>query len=223
VTTTDTLILEPGKRLELLVYGPPSGTYRLRAEPFDTGPEGDAYPGQLLATVRSSGARVSEIPLPAAFPPVPDLRERVIDERRTMVFADTANPNQFTINGKPFNANCIDTIVDLGSIEEWTIENTAREAHVFHIHQLDFQVVEVNGVPQPFVGYQDVATLPAAADDDTPSVVKVIIPFDNPVIVGKFVYHCHIIQHEDQGMMANVFVRQPGVIEPDQPLCQPQD
>jgi FtsP/CotA-like multicopper oxidase with cupredoxin domain len=69
------------------------------------------------------------------------------------------------IGGKPFNPNCIDTIVDLGSIEEWTIRNTAQEAHVLHIHQLDFQVVEVNGVAQPFVGYQDVATLPAAADE----------------------------------------------------------
>ncbi len=223
VTTSDTLILPPGSRVELLIYGPPSGTYTLRAEPFDTGPTGDNYPGQLLATVRSSGARVAEIPLPTRFPPLADLSQGRIDSRRTITFADTANPNQFTIDGKPFNPNCIDTIVDLGSIEEWTIRNTAQEAHVFHIHQLDFQVVEVNGVAQPFVGYHDVVTLPAAVDDDTPSVVKVIIPFDDPVIAGKFVYHCHIIQHEDQGMMASIFVRQPGVIEPDQPLCQPQE
>jgi FtsP/CotA-like multicopper oxidase with cupredoxin domain len=223
VITTDTLILPPGKRLELLIYGPNGGTYQLRAAPFDTGPAGDAYPGQLLATVQSSGTPVVEIPLPTSFPPLTDLSQGPITGQRTIVFADTANPNQFTINGKPYNPNCIDTIVDLGDIEQWTIQNTAQEAHVFHIHQLDFQVTAVNGESVPFTGYQDVVTLPPAADDDTPSEVTVIIPFDNPVIVGKFVYHCHIIQHEDQGMMATIFVRQPGGPPPDDPLCQPNE
>jgi FtsP/CotA-like multicopper oxidase with cupredoxin domain len=222
VVTTDTLILPPGKRLEMLVYGPRSGTYRLQAAPFNTGPDGDQYPGQLLATVVSTGASVAEIPLPTSFPPLTDLSQGRIDKRRPIVFADTANPNQFTVNGKPFNPNCIDTIVNLGAIEEWTIQNTAQEAHVFHIHQLDFQVTEINGQPVPFTGYQDVVTLPPAADDNTPSVVKVIIPFTDPVIVGKFVYHCHIIQHEDQGMMASLYVQQPGGPPPDEPLCQPE-
>jgi FtsP/CotA-like multicopper oxidase with cupredoxin domain len=222
VVTADTLLLPPGGRIEALVYGPKSGTYQLQAASFDTGPDGDQYPGQLLATVTSSGTPVAQIPLPSTFPPLTDLSKGRIDKQRTIVFADTANPNQFTVNGKPFNPNCIDTIVNLGDIEEWTIQNTAQEAHVFHIHQLDFQVVEVNGEAKPFTGYQDVVTLPPAADDDTPSVVKVIIPFTDPVIVGKFVYHCHIIQHEDQGMMAVIYVQQPGGPPPDDPLCQPE-
>jgi suppressor of ftsI len=221
VVQADTLILPPGKRLEVLIYGPKPGTYRLQAAAFDTGPAGDQYPGQLLATVASSGSPADELPLPTNFPPLADLSNGKIDNQRTIVFADTANPNQFTVNGKPFNANCIDTIVTLGDIEEWTIQNTAQEAHVFHIHQLDFQVVEVNGQPVPFTGYQDVVTLPAASSPDSPSVVKVIIPFTDPVIVGKFVYHCHIIQHEDQGMMASIFVQQPGGPPPPDPLCQP--
>lgn len=219
VITTDTLVLPPGKRLEVLVYGPPSGKYKLQAEAFNTGPAGDEYPAQLMATVVSQGPQVTPIPLPSSFPPVNDLRNGPITGQRTIVFADTANPNEFIINGKPFNANCLDTVVKLGDIEEWTIQNTAQEAHVFHIHQLDFQVIEINGKPVPFTGYQDVVTLPSATD--TPSVVKVIIPFDNPVIVGKFVYHCHIIQHEDQGMMASIFVQKPGAPPPDEPLCQP--
>ena len=110
----------------------------------------------------------------------------------------------------------------LGDIEEWTIVNTAEEAHVFHIHQLDFQVTEIDGVTKPFTGYQDVVTLPPATDDG-PSMVTVIIPFTNPVIVGKFVYHCHIIQHEDQGMMATILVQESGAPPPDQPLCQPEE
>ena len=51
--------------------------------------------------------------------------------------------------------------------------------------------------------------------------MKVIIPFTDPVIVGKFVYHCHIIQHEDQGMMATIYVQGPGAPPPNEPLCQP--
>ena len=108
----------------------------------------------------------------------------------------------------------------LGDVEEWTIQNTAQEAHVFHIHQLDFQVTEVNGTPQPFLGYHDVVTLPAAASEVDPSVVKVVIPFTDPVILGEFVYHCHIIQHEDQGMMANILVIDPNAPPPSITMCQ---
>ena len=219
VTTTDTLVIPPGGRVEALVYGPAAGSYQLQAADFDTGPDGDSYPGQLLATVVSQGTPVSEIPLPTTFPPLTDLSKGTITRQRTVVFADTANPNQFVIDGKPYSPDCIDTVTTLGDIEEWTIQNTAQEAHVFHIHQLDFQVTEVDGVAKPFTGYQDVVTLPPATDEA--SVVKVIIPFTNPVIVGKFVYHCHIIQHEDQGMMATILVQRPGDPPPDQPLCQP--
>lgn len=212
---TDTLLLPPGKRLEVLVYGPARpGTYVLRAAAFDTGPAGDSYPAQRLASVRSSGEAVPPIPIPSTFPAVPDLRNRLIDRARTIVFADTANPNQFVIDGKPYNHDCVDTVVILGEVEQWTIQNTATEAHVFHIHQLDFQVTAIDGVEQPFTGYQDTVNLPAAADEDHPSSVTTIIPFDDPVIVGEFVYHCHIVQHADQGMMANILVVDPAAPPP---------
>jgi len=54
----------------------------------------------------------------------------------------------------------IDTIVNLGDVEEWTIRNESDEMHTFHIHQLDFQVVEVNGQKMSFVGMQDNVNLP---------------------------------------------------------------
>lgn len=222
VITTDTLVMPPGKRFELLIYGPRHGTYKLRTADFNTGPDGDAYPGQLMATVVSQGTEVSPIALPSSFPAVKDLRGEPLTGRRTIVFADSPNPDQFTIGGKQFNPNCVDELVTLGSVEEWTIKNTSQEAHVFHIHQLDFQVTEINGTPQPFTGYQDIVTLPPAPSDDTPSVVKAIIPFDDPVIVGEFVFHCHIIQHEVQGMMASVYVVDPAAPPGDlPPLCQP--
>jgi len=218
---TTRLILPPGKRLELLIFGPPRGTYRLRAEPFNTGPEGDAYPGQTLASVASTGAAVAPIALPASFPVVRDLRDHPIDMARTVTFADTDDPNVFTINGRPYDHHCIDTLVPLGTVEQWTILNTSQEAHVFHIHQIDFQVTAINGVAQPFIGYQDTIDLPPAVDDDTPSSVTAILPFDDPVILGEFVYHCHIVQHADLGMMANILVYDPALPLPPHHLCDP--
>ena len=81
--------------------------------------------------------------------------------------------------------------------------HATQELHVFHIHQTDFQVTERNGVPQPFVGHQDNVNVDfAPTATSPPGQVKVLIDFRDPIIVGKFVYHCHILEHEDGGMMA---------------------
>jgi FtsP/CotA-like multicopper oxidase with cupredoxin domain len=216
------LLLPPSSRSEVLVRGGPAGSSAFRSLDFETGPAGDSYPGVTLATLVSSGDPVDPIPLPAAsaFPPVEDLRTVPNPNPRTIVFSETSDGNTFFINGKTFDENRVDTTVQFGTVEEWTLVNCSQELHVFHIHQLDFQVTEIDGQAVPFTGYQDLVTLPPAPDDDTPSVVKVIIPFDDPVIAGEFVYHCHIIQHEDQGMMATIFVQQPGGPPPSKPLCQ---
>ena len=187
--------------------GPKKGKYKLHAEAFNTGPAGDAYPHQLLATLRSRGHKVDPIPLPSVFPPVTDLSELPLDFTRKVVFNDTDNPDVFVIDHKVYDHDRIDQMVRLGDLEEWTVQNKSQELHVFHIHQTDFQVTEINGVRQPFTGYQDTVTLPIATKKG-PGEIKIRIPFTNPLIVGKFVYHCHIVQHADQGMMANIEVVQ---------------
>jgi FtsP/CotA-like multicopper oxidase with cupredoxin domain len=204
----DELILPPGRRYEVLVRGPRKpGSYKLRTAKFNTGPDGDAYPGQTLATLRVSKTPVAApIPLPATgFPTLDDLSGDPVDVQRTVVFADTPDPNLFIIDGKPYNPGVVATTVQLGDLEEWRIQNTSGEFHVFHIHQGDFQVVSINGVPQPFTGFQDVVNLPYATKAG-PGEVVMRIRFDPPIIVGEYVYHCHIVQHEDQGMMANIVV-----------------
>jgi FtsP/CotA-like multicopper oxidase with cupredoxin domain len=214
---TDELIIPPAARYEVLVRGGKAGKYALTAKAFNTGPAGDNYPAQKLATLVSSGTPVANPrPLPTVFPSPPDLRLVPIDTARTQTFADaddSDNPDeQFTINGKFYDHQAIDTVVTLGNTERWTLLNTSRELHVFHIHQTDFQVISVNGVPQTFTGYQDTVSLPFARKVKgqlIPGEVTVIIPFTNPVMVGKFVYHCHIVQHADQGMMANIEVVPP--------------
>lgn len=207
VTSTNELVIAPGSRYEVLVRGPAApGKYTMTTQAFNTGPNGDNYPAQVMATLSVEGAPVANpIPLPTTFPPVPDLRDLPVDNTRTVVFNDTSDPNVFVIDDQIWDRDRVDQTVMLGSLEEWTIENAAEEFHVFHIHQGDFQVTEINGVPQPLVGYQDVVNLPSATDAG-PSVVKFLLKFDPPIIVGEYVYHCHIVQHEDQGMMANVLV-----------------
>ncbi|HSF58469.1 MAG TPA: multicopper oxidase family protein [Candidatus Binatia bacterium] len=205
IIETRELLIPPASRYEVLVRGPKKGKYRLHAEAFNTGPAGDAYPHQLLATLVSRGHKVDPIPLPSVFPPVTDLSELPLDFTRKVVFNDTDDPDVFVIDHKVYDHDRIDQLVRLGDLEEWTVQNKSQELHVFHIHQTDFQVTEINGVRQPFTGYQDTVTLPIATKKG-PGEIKIRIPFTNPLIVGKFVYHCHIVQHADKGMMANIEV-----------------
>jgi FtsP/CotA-like multicopper oxidase with cupredoxin domain len=86
-------------------------------------------------------------------------------------------------------------------LEEWTIQNQSDELHDFHIHQGGFQLVEINGVPQRLDGYYDTVNLPVRGE------IKIVIPFTDPTSVGKFVYHCHLLSHEDKGMMATIEVQ----------------
>jgi FtsP/CotA-like multicopper oxidase with cupredoxin domain len=149
--------------------------------------------------VRVEGAAVPPLTLPKRLLPVADLRRRITG-RRTIVFSETADGDTLFVDGRTFDPSRTDTRVTLGAIEEWTIRNESGELHDFHIHQTHFQVTEVNGVRQRFDGYQDIVNVPVHG------AVKVIIPFTDPVIVGRFVYHCHLLSHEDKGMMATIEV-----------------
>jgi FtsP/CotA-like multicopper oxidase with cupredoxin domain len=77
--------------------------------------------------------------------------------------------------------------------------------HSFHIHQTAVLVTEINGVSQDEQSLRDTFSVPPAADTE-PSVLKVVIPFTDPVITGRFVYHCHAVDHEDKGMMGIIQV-----------------
>jgi FtsP/CotA-like multicopper oxidase with cupredoxin domain len=199
ITTGDTIRLSPGARAEVLVTAGAPGVYLLRTGAIDTGPEGNQYPGTVMATVRVEGPPTTPVALPPALLPVEDLRGKVTN-RRTIVFSETNDGDTLFINGKTFDPNRTDVRVKLGAIEEWTIRNVGVELHTFHIHQGPFQLVAINGVPQPADDHRDIVDVPIGGE------VKVIIPFTNPLIVGRFVFHCHILSHEDKGMMATIEV-----------------
>jgi len=202
IVATDELFIPPGGRVEVLVQGGERGTHSLRTLAMNTGPAGNQYPGAVLATVRIEGPAAPPRTLPTTLLPVQDLRRRVTGHR-TVVFSEGETPDGgdvFFIDGKTFDPDRIDTRVRLGAVEEWTIRNDSDELHDFHIHQAAFQLVEVNGAPQPLDGYYDTVNVPVRGE------IKIIIPFTDPVMVGKFVYHCHLLSHEDKGMMATIEV-----------------
>jgi len=95
---------------------------------------------------------------------------------------------------------------NVGAVEDWTIENRSGEAHVFHMHQIHFLVMDVNGVPVTNPELQDTVTVPNWPGTGAYPSVTVRMDFRDPNIAGTFVYHCHILDHEDGGMMAKIQV-----------------
>jgi len=106
--------------------------------------------------------------------------------------------------GKCFDG-ALDTCVPYPSVEEWWVVNASSEAHNFHIHQTRFEVLEVRGASSDFT------PIPNVLEDNYPvlagQAIKVRIALNRPEQIGTFVYHCHILQHEDKGMMAAIEVR----------------
>ncbi len=199
VWTVDTLLLGPGERAEVLVQGGLAGEYRFRSLAW--GERGQAQPEFQLATVVTAGDAISPVPLPTAImplsPPLVDLSDAKIDRRREITFTEATHAPYFGIDGKAFDPNRVDQTVTLGATEEWVVRNASDDWHPFHIHVNDFQVMTINGQPQA-PHYKD--TLPVPPNGEV--VVRMRF-LDFP---GKFVYHCHILAHEDAGMMGVVEV-----------------
>jgi suppressor of ftsI len=201
---TDQVLIGPSARFSVLVVGPPAGSYVVETGSGNTGPAGDDYPGAKLAVLRSSGAQVATRQITSAYPPAEDFSKIAVNKTRQFAFQDSdTDSNAFLINGTRFELDRVNTTVKLGDVEEWRLFNPSQELHQFHIHQVDFQVTELNGKPVPFSGYRDNVFIPATGS------ITVRIPFRDPVILGKFVYHCHILEHEDGGMMQAIQVVKP--------------
>ncbi|HEX6311385.1 MAG TPA: multicopper oxidase domain-containing protein, partial [Acidimicrobiia bacterium] len=108
----------------------------------------------------------------------------------------------------------IDQTVKLGATEEWIVRNTSSHWHPFHIHVNDFQVVAVKGKKVPRVSNGPVRDVPAGAVEleDTvklPPGATVTMRTRPTDFTGKFVFHCHMLDHEDRGMMGVVEVEAP--------------
>ena len=113
------------------------------------------------------------------------------------------------INGKTMDMGRIDEVVRLGDIEIWEVDNRGGQAHPFHVHLVQFQILDRNGQPptDAELGWKDTVLVPAG------DIVRIIMPFEryaDPEV--PYMYHCHIMEHEDNGMMGQFLV----VEEPEQ-------
>jgi len=127
-----------------------------------------------------------------------------IAQQRTLAFTEDANG--FYLNGTAYSPTEAPLFTaQSGTVEEWTLTNGTTEVHDFHIHQVHFQVLDVDGTPQP-TGWRDSLNLPIAHADGTPSVSHVLIDFRDPLVRGIFLFHCHLLEHEDGGMMHKIQV-----------------
>jgi FtsP/CotA-like multicopper oxidase with cupredoxin domain len=224
------LLIPPAGRVEVIVKAPKAGTKAsLVTRTFDSGPAGENDPTRPLATIVTSDdapepQSVPTSPSQATPPNMTPLKDIVPARTRKLYFSekprDPKDPNSsidfyLTVEGnKPTvfdpNSSVPDITVQQGDVEDWIIENRTREVHNFHIHQTHFQLLQWNSVPVDEPYLRDTVNV-AYWDGISPVYpnVKVRIDFRNPNIAGTFVYHCHLLEHEDGGMMGTVRVEPP--------------
>jgi suppressor of ftsI len=170
-------------------------------------------PAQQLAAIVSAGPRTESAAAEAEVLRqnvrgarwIDEVRATPIARRRRLEYSKTPDRKVFMIDGRVMDENRVDQTVRLGDTEEWTIVNTDQQYHSFHIHQTGFLVTEINGTRQNEDSLRDTFSVPPATDGG-PGILKVVIPFTEPVIVGRFVFHCHAVDHEDKGMMGVIEV-----------------
>ena len=202
-----TLLVAPGQRADILVQAGAPGTYELRALPFDQGHPSPV--GPLARVVVAGDPMPTKLPAALPKPPFENIKDSEITGRRTVTFSAT-NPEAdaaghwqeftFLVDGKAFDPSRIDQRVKLGAVEEWTIRNTHfHDDHAFHIHTNPFQVTRVNGKPQADLQWRDTVIVPRNGG----SVVFRSRFLD---YTGVFMLHCHMMNHEEMGMMQTVEV-----------------
>jgi suppressor of ftsI len=209
---TDHLLVAPAGRLEAIVTGPSPGAQKsLRTLCVDTGPVGDPNPAMVLADVvtpRSGRSDANSVPEQAhdvdPRPPIYNLVdiEPLKKTAPDFIVTFTEDKNGFYINSRKFAADASPmTSARVGTYQHWRIVNETAELHPFHIHQVHFLAYAQDGVPLPDPVWLDTVNVPYAG------AVDVILDFTDPVIKGMSVFHCHLLNHEDKGMMAKILFK----------------
>jgi suppressor of ftsI len=201
----DHILVAPAGRVEAIVTGAGART-TFSTRCVDTGPDGDYNPAMVLADVVSSPqAAEPERKMPALSGPAvyknfssQQLEAvKAQDPDFTVVF--TEDKKGFYINGKKFAMDSAPMLrARVGSMQHWRVVNATGEVHPFHIHQVHFLAYAVNGSPSETPEWLDTVDVPYGG------TVDLIMDFTDPVIRGVSVFHCHLLSHEDKGMMAKI-------------------
>jgi FtsP/CotA-like multicopper oxidase with cupredoxin domain len=199
-------LLPPAGRLEAIVTGPPQGAHRvLRTLCVDSGPAGDPNPEMILAdlvTGHTHAVAATRVTVNTGAPPAENMD---LEARKKsppdFVVTFSEDKNGFYINGKKYSpdANPM-TRAKVGTLQHWRIVNATTELHPFHIHQVHFLAYAVNGVRMAIPEWLDTVNVPYGG------TVDVILDFTNPLIRGTSLFHCHLLNHEDKGMMAKIAI-----------------
>jgi len=199
----DHVLLPPAGRLEAIVTGPAPGAPRhLISRCVDTGPDGDPNPSMVLADIapRSAAGSIPRLSKSSLPPDVKELdlaAEEKAPPRFTVTF--TEDKNGFYINTEKFAPDAAPMVrARVGSFQHWRIVNASRELHPMHIHQVHFLAYSENDQPISDPVWLDTVNVPYGGS------VDVIMDFTDPVIKGMSVFHCHLLNHEDKGMMAKI-------------------
>lgn len=141
----------------------------------------------------------------ASFTPIPEAAANIT---RTLTFTSAAGMGDlngpFVINGGMFDMGVINYTIPLDNIEIWSLTNQTPISHPFHIHDVQFFILDINGVPPPpsMQGYNDIILVPAGMGN-----VRFIAQFkDHANDSIPYMYHCHMLMHEDMGMMGQFLV-----------------
>ena len=127
----------------------------------------------------------------------PALADNAGNEREFVMTMQRGNGTMsFVINGKAFDANRIDEFIATNTTEIWTLKNNSPMAHPFRAHAIQYQILDRDGVPASGtdLGWKDTFLVQAN------ETVRIIGKFE-PINQGDYMYHCHILEHEDAGMM----------------------
>jgi FtsP/CotA-like multicopper oxidase with cupredoxin domain len=219
------IALPPAGRAEFIVTAPPAGQAAIFQQlGFDTGPIGNPNGTQLLAVIQATSSAIEPPALPAAHPKdaaaIPQrfagLIAQTATAHRKIYFAEATNgsngPTEFfiTVDGqtpKLFSMSDPPAITTtVGAVEDWNVENRTGETHAFHIHQIHFLFMAVNGVAQADPQLRDTVVVPAWSGTGPYPSVSLRMDFRDPDIAGTFVFHCHVLDHEDAGMMQKIQV-----------------
>ena len=213
--TVETVRLAPANRVDVVLRFDEPGTFVVRKEEFQNG-GGAAFPAQGLAVIKVQGEAFN-LPLPSGNLTTPSQLPsiqpgEVTEPMRTLTYAVTPNMGpviggmnaaKFSMDGVLFDPNVVNQTISLNSVIEWKLENTSGAWHSHHIHINPFQVFEtsdgeLNGLP---------LTEPVWLDTvDIPPMGFVKFRSRYPDFTGKYVQHCHVLTHEDIGMMQIVEV-----------------
>lgn len=212
------LLLAPGERAEVLVRLERAGNFALHNRPYErgvmtmaadteavgghdrgsmAGMDHEAKPEVLLTL--SAPSNLQAAALPGTLVSVPVLQKQDMRPTHRIVFSENHMAARFFVDGREFDPRRVDVTAKQGDLEIWEVVNEGDMDHPFHLHIYPFQVLSRNGVAEPYRAWRDVINLPAG------ETVRLAVPLSD--FSGKTVFHCHIVEHEDRGMMGVLEVR----------------